>query len=102
MANTGSIVTPPRQGRAFWACLLALLAVLLLLFYRSLDPAQVLFSNDGPLGALMADQVRTANPLTGFWTDLSWVGVNSGSASPGPTTLLVNLLGSLCYAKFAG
>lgn len=101
MQNAGSSgASQSPAGKAFLVCLLCLLGVLLVLFYRSLSPDKVLFSNDGPLGSLAADQVAKANPMTGFWVDLNWVGINSGTATPCPTTLLFGLLGSPSYSKF--
>ena len=54
--------------------LLTLLAVLGVLFFRSLDPRQVLFSNDAPLGALTAAANNLVDSLFGSWGDQNWVG----------------------------
>ena len=51
-----------------------LLLVLILLFFRSFESDQVLFSNDAPLGSMSAANVSLPQIFFGFWWDLNWVG----------------------------
>jgi len=79
---------------------LLLFVVLGLLFVKSLSPGYVHFSNDGPLGAAMAEQVRLPAAFSGAWHSLNWVGNNAGSAAPNLTNLFFWLLGPVGFAKF--
>jgi hypothetical protein len=90
----------PTAGRAWPGIVLALLAVLLVCFYRSFQPGQILFSSDGPLGANAAAASALPAGFLGMWHDLNWVGGYSGSAFPSTTFLLLWLLGPLLFAKF--
>lgn len=80
--------TPPSSAAAFpwkpfviFAGLLAM--VLLLLFRNAVGSDQVVFSNDGPLGGMVALQNRMPEILSGLWVDLNWIG--SPSPAPAPT-----------------
>ena len=90
----------PPAARAWPGIVLALLAVLLVCFYRSFQPGQILFSSDGPLGANAAACSALPAGFFGMWQDLNWVGGYSGSAFPSTTFLLLWLLGPLLFAKF--
>ncbi len=61
------------SGRFFGlAVFLGILWVILgLLFLRSLHPAWVVFANDGPLGAMMAERGQMPEPFTGSRADLN-------------------------------
>lgn len=83
-----------------WFVLALLLVVLGALFVRSLSPDFVHFSNDGPLGAAVAEQFHVPGAFTGVWQTLNWVGGYSGSLTPNITNLLVWLLGPVGFAKF--
>lgn len=79
----------------------ALLVLILgFLFAKSFQPEQVLFANDGPLGAAMAANVDLPQGFTGFWPDLNWLGVNGGTLAVSPTNLIRWCVGDLNYAKF--
>ena len=65
--------------------LISLVGILGFLFADSFKPEQVLFANDGPLGAAMARWVALPEIFSGAWLDLNWLGSNAGSASPIPT-----------------
>ncbi len=80
--------------------LLSLAGALLLLFHSSFAPQQILFSNDGPLGANHAKALDASSSLSGVWLDLNTVGINGGSYSPNITWALLWLLGPLYFAKF--
>src|SRR6185436_5258258 len=77
-----------------------LVLVLGLLFAKSFQAAQVLFANDGPLGAAMAAHADLPQAFTGMWVDLNWLGANAGSAAVTVTNLIRWWLGDLNYAKF--
>lgn len=79
---------------------LCFLGVLLLLFYRSFDPNEVLFSNDGPLGAMSQKAVQMPSALTGVWYDLNTIGNSGGTFLPDLSQGLFWLLGPLYLAKF--
>ncbi len=62
---------------------LTLVVVTLFLFWDSLDPALILFSNDGPLGSISTDAIAMPGTFFGYWHDLNWLGYEQPSASPG-------------------
>ncbi len=74
--------------------------VLGLLFVRSLDPAYVVFANDGPLGAMMAERAKVPEAFTGSWADLNGYGARDPGALPNLTSSLLWVLGPLGFAKF--
>src|SRR5690242_6311990 len=65
-----------------------LLVLLSILFFSSFLPNKVSFSNDGPLGGMVAQQNRLPQIITGLWQDLNWVGSSVPSPSPTLSTLL--------------
>src|ERR1043165_9096992 len=67
---------------AFGICVLFLFLVLAIPFWRSFLPDYTVFSNDGPLGAMVATQNRLPAIMTGMWMDLNYVG--NPYPSPGP------------------
>ena len=94
---------PVARARSWNSFLLitGLLALVLgLLFCRSFVPQDVVFSNDGPLGGLVAEQNQLPQTFSGLWADLNSIGSNSGSATPAISELLRTILGPLGYAKF--
>lgn len=101
---TKSEVRSPESPESFWRGLLwavlALLVVLLALFHRSLDPSQILFSSDGPLGANSAEFASLPEAFKGMWLDLNWVGSNVGAAFPTLTYLLLWMLKPVAFARF--
>jgi hypothetical protein len=102
MKQGASVSSPAPAGNAggfVWA-VLVLLAVLALLFAQSFQPAQILFFNDGPLGAQVAKQAALPDGFRGIWQDLNWVGGNAGNALANITYLLLYLLKPLAFAKF--
>src|SRR5687767_4549258 len=90
------------RSRAGWLCVACLLGVLLVLFFRSLNPELVLFANDGPLGANMAKAIDPPSSFKGVWFDLNWLGTNAGSHPVTVTYVLLWLLGPVGFAKFYG
>lgn len=82
------------------AFLVAILAVLVVLFAESFQPGRVLFSNDGPLGPLSADNASVPEVFTGYWADLNWLGGANPSATPNLTWLTLWFAGPIGYSKF--
>ena len=79
---------------------LLLVAVLGLLLHDSWLPGHTLFSNDGPLGRLMARCHQLPERFTGCWEDLNSIGYSEGSAAPNLTFGLQFLLGPVGFSKF--
>lgn len=88
------------QKYSFCTVFAVLVLVLFSLFNKSFDADQVLFSNDGPLGAQMADALSLPESFAGIWHDLNWVGGWQGNASPNVTYALAYALGPIAYAKY--
>ena len=63
--------------RASLLFLFGLLSILAILFHKSFNPDQILFSNDGPLGAVHAHAGHMWGNLLGVWQDLNWVGTQN-------------------------
>jgi hypothetical protein len=97
-ANKLSVVSAQKQGLVLTGIIL--LVVLAILFFRSFLPGHVLFSNDGPLGHLMAEAGQLPGQFTGYWMDLNWVGGEGPSASPSATSFLRLILGNVVFLKF--
>src|SRR4026209_1096816 len=97
---TSTVRTGP--GKTWLACVVLLTGVLLVLFFRSFNPALVQFSNDGPLGSTAAAAIQPTSSFTGVWSDLNWLGANAGSHLTSPSYLLLWLLGPVGFAKFYG
>src|SRR5256885_15150431 len=74
---------PLRQPFAIFC--FCLIGMLLVLFHNSLDPRQVLFSNDGPLGAMSQQAIRLPAAFKGVWYDLNSIGTSGGTALPNLT-----------------
>ena len=87
------------RGRLGWALLLYLV-LLSGLFYGVFVPGQTKFSNDGPLGELMAQCHKYPDRFFGCWSDLNSVGFNSGTASLGISSMLLWLMRPLLFSKF--
>jgi len=98
-----SVTSPnkgPLIGGKFWATA-AFLAVLLgVFFWKSFLPGVVHFSNDGPLGALVADQLNPRAGISGQWIDLNSTGLSAGNTPVGIWSFLWMALGSVYYSKF--
>src|SRR5258707_7380913 len=85
--NDGENSGCPRWMRnritGFWAMLLILAALLSFVLRGVFLPGQIMFSNDGPLGSLMAQCHRLPERFFGSWHDLNLIGYSEGSAPPG-------------------
>ena len=87
-------------GKAFVICLISLLALLAILFHKSFDPSQVLFANDGPLGAMKATMNALPEDFSGNWQDLNWIGGESPSAAPDISAGFATLFPPEIFMKF--
>src|SRR5881397_3509810 len=104
-ATTPQSPTATRQ-RDFLLFLLCILLVLAVLFHRSFAPDQILFSNDGPLGAEHAQAGYMWRNLFGVWQPLNWVGTKTPSLPLTVSGILLALccdespdLGSVLFSK---
>ncbi len=91
-----------KSCKAFFAALAVAAAIAAVLFSQSFVPENVLFANDGPLGALSAASGSMATGFRGFWQDLNWVGIENPAALPHTASLFYYILGSspVIYSKF--
>ena len=96
--NSSSTSILARSGT--WAVLGLLALVLLLLFYRSFNPGETIFSNDGPLASPSSDSRRLPETFSGAWDDLNTIGNRGGGAQPNITYGLLWLLGPVAFSKF--
>src|SRR5882724_12213618 len=85
-------------GRILFPAILA--GVLALLFFKSLSPGDVVFSNDGPYGAMVAQQNRMPSIMTGLWEDLNWLGFQIPAPSPTISSALRLVTTPLVFSKF--
>ncbi len=95
--STASGSTKPRSSR--WLLLGLLGGALLVMFFKSLEPHQVLFNNDTPLGFLKAECNQLPGRFAGTWRDLSWVGGQASAASPDLTMFVATLVSPVVYLK---
>lgn len=86
-------------GRPFGTAIF--LAILLAaLFWRSFLPGVVHFSNDAPLGALMAQQLDPKEGISGVWVDLNSTGISGGNTPVGIWSVLLCVLGPVGCSKY--
>src|SRR3954463_5140224 len=86
--------------KSYPTLVVGLLALVLgLLFCRSFNPSEVVFSNDGPLGGLMASVNKMPDVLTGAWHDLNWIGSQSPTPAINVTSTLRLLTTPLIFSK---
>lgn len=95
----------PAQGtdkfwKGFWPSLAVLVVILGFLFRDSFRTGVAHFSNDGPLGVMNAQAVTMPQALTGYWSDLNWVGANGQAVPSDVSYLLFWILGPVGFAKF--
>ncbi len=79
--------------------ILVMVGILFVLFSGAFKPGHVLFSNDGPLGALMAECNRMPASLTGTWNDLNTLGTRGGGSPISVTYLLMYLAGPVLFSR---
>jgi len=103
--TSSSPLSEPTKGVGRFRPLLWAWAILMLavgtIFWKSLRPEFMLFSNDAPLGVLHSDAGRLPDGFFGFWQDLNWVGSVTIGATPNLTQILGTIVNSpLFVAKF--
>ncbi len=84
----------------FLLAALVLSLILGFLFSESFRPNHVVFSNDGPLGVVKSASMEMPAGWSGMWSDLHWIGSNSGVAPASLTYVLLWILGPEGFAKF--
>src|SRR5579872_6721837 len=82
----------------FVAAFLVIFCILAFLFHDCFFPGYTLFSNDGPLGALMVQCRHVPESFTGVWDDLNSIGYREGGAVPSITYGLLWLLGPVGFS----
>src|SRR5438270_8744059 len=98
--NTSSATSAVPVRRDVLVLLLCLLPVLGILFHRSFLPEEVLFSNDGPLGAVAAQAGHAWDNLRGVWQDLNWLGSRQPAGFLAIGYAIFACLGPLVYSGF--
>lgn len=96
--NNPAPYASPRRSFALVALLLA--TIVCLLFVRSFSPEHVAFSNDGPLGGMVAEQNRLPAIFSGLWQDLNWLGMQFPAPSPTISTAFRLITSPLVFSKF--
>src|SRR6185436_20678773 len=96
-----SPTSPPAPATKHSPALLPLLlaAILALLFLRSFQPNEVIFSNDGPLGGLMAALNKVPGVFVGAWHDLNWIGTQSPTPALNLTSIIRLLTNPISFSK---
>ena len=75
-------------------------AVLAVLFCRSFVPHQVLFANDGPLGAMVQECNRLPGRFFGTWRNYLWIGMEAPSAAPTLSAIFGAIFPPVWFLKF--
>ena len=82
MSKSSSTSRPAKAKIPAFVKIAVLLAIVLCaLFYQNFESGMVLFSNDGPLGQVAAQQDLMPSILSGGWQDLNAIGSNFGSTA---------------------
>ena len=99
---SNSASTPARSSvrRELWIASLVLAGILGVIFHQSFSEDQVLFSNDGPLGLLVAYSDVASSFFKGAWHSLNWIGSKQPSALPNITVGAYFVWGPVAHAKF--
>ena len=90
-------VAPPADCSVLAGLLGAALAVL---FLRSFLPHQILFANDGPLGAMVQECNRLPGRFLGTWRNYLWIGLEAPSAAPTLSAVFGTLFQPVLFLKF--
>ena len=88
------------KDRAFLVFVCCAGGILVLFFLSSFRPGYVVFSNDGPLGALHSEAAQQPSGFTGRWFDLNSIGLNGAGYFLSFTSILLWLLGPVLFSKF--
>jgi hypothetical protein len=65
-----------------------------------INPTQMLFNNDNPLGAQMAEQNKLPGTIFGQWGNLNWVGGEGVGETPRISTLTATVLRPILFIKY--
>lgn len=65
-----------------------------------INPSQMLFDNDAPLGYYKAEQDRVPDTMAGMFGNLYWVGGEGVGESPRISTTALTILGPELYVKY--
>jgi hypothetical protein len=76
------------RSKAVFLFLAVLTLVFAGLFSQSFHPDKVVFSNDGPLGSVVAKCRSMPGIMTGVWVDSNWIGGPEPTPTPGPSLWL--------------
>jgi hypothetical protein len=99
-SNVKSAPANESGGSGLLIFLICIFGLLIVLFGQTFQHGMVVFSNDGPLGPVSADNAKMPGIFKAYWADLNWLGGASPTAAPNVTALLLWLGGPLGYAKF--
>ena len=94
-----SIAGDGRQKSPLIFSTILLVAILAILFWRDFNSAYVPFSNDGPYGAMVAEQNRMPSIMHGLWVNLNWLGNEGLAPAPSVTSAMRLVTSPLIYAK---
>ncbi|HTA30475.1 MAG TPA: hypothetical protein VK731_08310, partial [Candidatus Cybelea sp.] len=104
MPSTATADPKPRSLFGGGGLMAALLLIILLsppLFGPSFLHDNVIFSNDGPLGAIIQKSCAMPSGYFGSWSDLTWIGGEYVSANPSFMSMVATALHPIGFAKFA-
>src|SRR5436190_3465942 len=65
-----------------------------------INPSQMLFNNDNPLGAQHAGHNRLPSAFFGAWGNLNWVGGEAAGQSPRITSITAAILQPILFVKY--
>ncbi len=99
MAKASTDNSVPNGGKIAARTALLLALLLALFFCKSFDPDEVVFSNDGPLGGLIAALNKMPDALVGAWHDLNWIGTQSPTPAINVTSILRLVAGPVIFSK---
>lgn len=99
-SNSGPAEATPAGGKSplLWTALL-LVALLVVIFWRTFIPSYSIFSNDGPYGALVQEYNRMPSIIRGVWANMNWFGNEGMTPAPSVSSLMRLLTTPLGYAK---
>src|SRR5687767_11156643 len=95
-------MTSASTYKSFFGTVALLAGIAAIVFAKSCNPDLVLFSNDGPLGAISSNAADMVTGFRGFWQDLNWLGIENPAALPNSAAALSFLLGTdpVRFSKF--
>lgn len=87
MGNT-NVSGPKSFVREFLGVSALLIAALGVFFYHGLDPKLILFSSDGPLGAISTESLALPGGFFGIWNNVNWIGYELPRTTPSVAQVL--------------